>query len=62
MTNWKRKGIFYYINVNVYSSSGKNLIFTKRIDFVSYQLIKLIHGKQRLDDIAIDSVFKHLDF
>lgn len=58
---WKRKGFFYYAKLNVYGGNGslKGTV-TKKLDFVSYHLIKLVHGQEKLNQMAMTSIFKDI--
>lgn len=58
MKYWHRKGLFYYTFLHVYGNGILKGIVTKKLDFVSYHLIKWWHGQKKLDLMAMDSYFK----
>ena len=58
MKYWKRKGLFYYATLNVYTNNALRGTVTKKLDFVSYHLIRLIHEQEKLENIALSSYFK----
>lgn len=61
MKYWKRKGLFYYANLELFSGFGMHLgTVTKRLDFVSFHVIKWIHGDRKLLDMALNSIFKDM--
>lgn len=51
MNPWKRKGFFYYAT-GIKIFLGLQVLVTKKFDFFSYHLIKLVHGEKKLIDIA----------
>lgn len=51
---WTRKGIFYYARVNIYNRARQyEGTIVKRLDFISYHLIRKIHGMERLNKMAM---------
>lgn len=50
---WQRKGFFYYAKINYYSGGELLGTITKKLDFVSYHLIRKIHGVKGLNDMAM---------
>lgn len=61
-THWKRKGLFYHTSISVYRTNGYIFTSSKKLDLISYHLIKLIHGQEKLDNMAMDSILKELGF
>lgn len=55
MTNtvklWERKGIYYYAYIYINERSRQGTI-VKKLDCISYHIIRLIHGDERLMDMA----------
>lgn len=49
---WTRKGIFYYARVNVYRNHQYAGTIVKKLDFVSYHLIRWYHGEKELARMA----------
>lgn len=52
MTPWKRKGFFYYAMLQA-QKRGRLITITRKLDFISYHLIRLIHGDDKLIDMAL---------
>ena len=57
MTNpWKREGLFYVVrlqtSVLTLKGNRRTLNVTKKLDFVSYHLIKWYHGEKKIIDMA----------
>lgn len=50
---WYRKGYYYYAHIYVNSRYSSGTI-TKCLSFPKYHLIRLIHGEDRLKDMAMD--------
>ena len=49
---WKRKGLFYKADFRIYRNGRIIGDYTKRLDFISYHVIKWIHGEKKLIDMA----------
>jgi len=45
---WNRRGIFYIANVRVFRNHQYVGTITKRLDFITYHLIKYFNGEERL--------------
>lgn len=54
---WHREGLFYVARLNWIRGSYKGTV-EKRLDFISYHLIRYFHGEQKLRDMALNSVLK----
>ena len=48
---WKREGFYYVSRIYVNDQWSRGTI-TKKLDFVSYHLIRLIHGEKGLREMA----------
>lgn len=61
MNPWKRKGLFYYATYDFYTGGG---IFVckskKKLDIVSYHVIKWWHGEEKLRSMALNTAFKDI--
>lgn len=51
MSIWNRKGLFYYAYL-AWKAGSRTGVVEKKLDFVSYHLIRLIHGEERLEQMA----------
>lgn len=51
---WYRDGLFYKTNVHVYRHGRLYGKITRKLDPISYHLIKLIHGDRKLREMAYD--------
>lgn len=53
---WTRKGLFYYAYIDVYKTWGPTKIHVGTVercyDFVTYHLIKWIHGEEEMQKLA----------
>ena len=49
---WARKGYFYYAYIYLDNGICHGTII-KRLGFISYHAIRLIHGEERLKDMAM---------
>lgn len=58
---WVREGLFYVATLQFCRPSGDKFhkvgTITRKLDFISYHLIKKIHGEQKLIDMAYDLRF-----
>lgn len=55
VTDWKRRGLIYYASIHICDHNGRhNGTITKKLDFISYHLIKILHGKKKLREMAAD--------
>jgi hypothetical protein len=52
---WQRKGAYYYAYIYIANRHAQGTI-TKRLSFLRYHTIRLIHGEDRLKDMIMDSV------
>lgn len=50
---WKRKGLFYYATLQFFRGQQSIGVLTKKLDFVSYHLIKVFHGTKGLNEMAL---------
>jgi hypothetical protein len=48
---WKRKGRYYYAYIHVQNRGSYGTI-TKKLSFIAYHLIRIVHGEQKLMDMA----------
>lgn len=48
---WERKGFYYYAYIYINDRYHQGTI-VKKLDYISYHLIRLIHGEERLMDMA----------
>lgn len=55
---WARKGIFYYSTLQIYKGPTKVGAVTKKLDFLSYHLIKRFHGIKGLNEMAMKTTMK----
>jgi hypothetical protein len=55
MNPWQRRGWFYYATLTVIRG-GYTWNVTKKLDFISYNVIKWIHGEEKLSDMAMKTV------
>lgn len=54
---WKRRGFYYYCNAHVLRADGSVHSSTvRRLSFISYHLTKLIHGEDRLREMAANEI------
>lgn len=51
MNPWSRNG-FFYTCTKQYANNGYVLFHTKKLDIISYHLIKWIHGEAKLIEMA----------
>lgn len=58
---WNRKHLFYYARCNVYSRHIYQGTITKRLDFISYHMIKWWYGEQYLIRMATTIKIKAVD-
>lgn len=49
---WERKGLFYYATLKWYKNNILICTTTKKLGFISYHLIKKIHGIKGLNEMA----------
>jgi hypothetical protein len=52
VTYWHRRGLFYYSTMYWYRK-GREITTTRKLNFVNYHLIRLIHGEKKLRDMAL---------
>jgi len=54
VTFWYRKGFYYHSHIKYYRGPHLTLIgtTTRTLDFVSYHIIRLIHGEEKLREMA----------
>jgi hypothetical protein len=53
VTTYKRRGLIYCSSVSwQFADSNLKHTITRKLGFISYNLIKLIHGKEKLDQMA----------
>lgn len=50
---WERRGCFYHAELDLWVEGKVMGTMIKKLDFVSYHLIKLIHGESKLRDMAL---------
>lgn len=51
---WKYEGIFYVARMNVYRNGVYRGTIERHLDFISYHLIRWIHGEEKLKEMATD--------
>lgn len=51
MTNWKRKGLFYYYEFDILDSNYFWRL-TKKLNFFTYHIIKWVHGEETLEKMG----------
>jgi hypothetical protein len=56
MNPYKREGLFYVARLVVKMADGRSGTLTLSLDFVTYHLIRLIHGEQGLFDMVDRSI------
>lgn len=54
---WQRRGLYYVCRYNIYGAGGAKPLkllgqVSKELHFISYHLIKWIHGEQKLIEMA----------
>lgn len=56
MTMWKRKWWQWTYRVTLPFLYGRqtSVLVTKELGFISYHLIRVVHGPKKLDDIALE--------
>lgn len=50
-TTWERKGLIYRFTFQWYRGSRTGICY-KQLNFISYHLIRLIHGQDKLNEMA----------
>lgn len=57
---WKRRGFFYYSVLHLYASGGTRYTgsINRRLNFVAYNMIKWFHGEKKLEEMALNSIFR----
>lgn len=51
---WRRKGIFYRVDWYLYRGGTLVGTYSKKLDFLSYHMIKFFHGNKKLISMAYD--------
>lgn len=49
---WTRRGLFYYARLQYVSGNQRGTV-ERKLDFIAYWLIKLIHGDEVLKEMAL---------
>lgn len=61
---WNRKGFYYYAYIYLYKEGKYFGTITKELDFITYHILRFLHGEQKMIEMASESAYlsKEEDF